>query len=167
MYPSYPHSRCYDEGGELSRTSSYAVAFLHHSQLRAAVSPCINHLCWDIGETHRCGQGCVAFGATQHSAFLLFGSRLEGCICSSVLKMQSAVLYVPLFFWGCCWVSYPESHSFDSTKSLACIDLECLHSRPLAGCLKTALSLSMGSTGRRVHPAECSTCVSTSCYYCR
>lgn len=54
MYPSYPHSRCYDEGGELSRTSSYAVAFLQHSQLRAAVSPCINHLCWDIGETHRC-----------------------------------------------------------------------------------------------------------------
>lgn len=100
MYPSYPHSRCYDEGGELSRTSSYAAAFLQHSQLRAAVSLYINHLCWDIGETHRCGQGCVVFGATQHSAFLLFGSRLEGCICSSVLKMQSAVLYVPLFFWG-------------------------------------------------------------------
>lgn len=121
MYPSYPDSWCYDEGGELNRTSSCAAAFLQHSQLRTAVSLYINHLCWDIGEIHR--QSCVAFGATQHSAFPLFGSRLEGCICSSVLKMQSAVPYVPFFwfvfffFWWC-WVSYPEGISFDSTNNL-------------------------------------------------
>lgn len=168
MYPSYPDSWCYDEGGELSRTSSHAAAFLQHSQLRTAVSLYLNHLCWDIGEIHRCGQSCVVFGATQHSAFPLFGSKLEGCICSLVLKMQSAVLYVPFFF-------YFGVVGFLTWKEIPLtllIVISCLHGtwmppfKALGRLLKDC-AVSMGSTGRRVPPAECSTCVSTSCYYCR
>lgn len=105
---------------------------------------------------------CLAAGWRAASAPQCWKCRVQ-----SLMFLFLGFFWFVFFFWWC-WVSYPEGISFDSTNNLLPIlTLNASIQGPWRAVWRLRCLLCMGSTGRRVHPAECSTCVSTSCYYCR